>query len=80
MEFMEQNWIKITDQLPAHKDLVIIKLENGMVLPSTYYSNQSFNGFYPFSNYYDTNIPNYYYNVIMENEFKNVIEWMLFPN
>ncbi|MES2395834.1 MAG: hypothetical protein V4549_07515 [Bacteroidota bacterium] len=74
------NWIKTEKELPNHKDLVIFVTEYGAILPAIYYNNSSFKGFYPFTNFYQTYTNNFYFNVPLGNEFKNVVNWILVPN
>lgn len=74
-------WIKTKKKTPAHKQLVLCKDKNGLVLPSIHYDNDSFKGFYPFSTFYHTNnyINGSIYNKVRYEEIKEVVEWVLMP-
>ncbi len=73
-------WTKTRKSKPSHKDLILAKRKDGVILPSIYYNNASFCGFYPYTTYYSNHKENDFYSeVITETKFKNIVEWMLIP-
>jgi len=74
------NWIKSKKEKPDHKDLVLCRMKDGIIIPAIYYNNDSFKGFYPFTTYYINERENGFYSKVeTEIKFKNIVEWMLIP-
>lgn len=69
-------WNKITKKIPNHKDLVLAKRDDGVIFPSIYYDNNSFEGFYPYTTFYSNTSINFYSEVITNVKFENIIEWI----
>lgn len=74
------DWINVKNGMPSHKDLVLCKHKDGMVVPAIYYDNNSFNGFYPFTTYYKSYYhKGYYSQVKLVPQFMDIIEWTPMP-
>jgi len=75
-------WNTLKKSTPNHKDLVLIKQSNGLVIPAVYYNNNSFFGFYPFTTFYknESIINEYYSKVDCKIKFDNIIKWVLIPD
>lgn len=68
----------LKDQKPRHKDLVLC-WDGQHTMPSIYYNNQSFNGFYFFTTFYENSGETIYSKVRLKpkHQIKGIISWKL---
>ena len=71
------SYINVKTKTPNHKDLVLAKRKDGLIYPSIYYDNNSFDGFYPYTTFYVNERRNgyYYSKVDLENKFEDIVSW-----
>ena len=63
---------------PGHKELCLVRLKSGLILPAIHYNNQSFYGFYEFTiSYHSIQCKNYEKIKLKEkHKIKDVVEWI----